>query len=167
MNHKPKKTDKIGIYVDGANMFYGLKGARIDYAHFLKWLAQGRNITQASYFNASQKENSKMQDFFNHVRKSGFKCYIKQTTKIQATGEWKQAGIDVFLTVKAIRWNRLWDTLVIVSGDYDYLPLIDEIKNGFGKKVEVVSFDYCMHPIYKGFTHRFIDDYMKTLKDIK
>ena len=29
---------KIGIFVDGANIFYGLKGKRIDFKHFLQFM---------------------------------------------------------------------------------------------------------------------------------
>lgn len=152
---------KVGIFVDGANIYYGLRGRRIDYKHFLDWLSKGRQVAEASYFNAWRKDDQSMQTFFAHVKKAGFNTYIKATTKNSATGKWKQAGIDVYLAVKAMRFSNNFDTIVLVSGDYDYMPLIDEMIR-WKKKIEVVSFEYAMHPIYNRWTVRSMDEYVAT-----
>ena len=153
-------NERVGIFIDGANIFYGLKGRTLDFIQFKEWLAKGRIITEASYFNASQKKNSVMNAFFNHVKKAGFRTYIKQTTLNSFTKKYKQAGIDVYLAVKAMRFMDKFDTFILVSGDYDYVPLIEEMKHA-GKNIEIVSFEYAMHPIYERFNYRFVDDYLE------
>lgn len=161
---KQKKTDKVkeekvGIFVDGANIFYGLKGRRIDFSNLKKWIAGDRKVSVAAYFNASQKENSTMQNFFAHVKKCGFELYVKQTTKNSITNEWKQSGVDVYLTVISMDYTDKYDTFILVSGDYDYMPLVNRMKNR-GKNIEIISFKYCMHPIYKRWPVKYMDDFL-------
>jgi uncharacterized LabA/DUF88 family protein len=155
-------VERVGIFIDGANIFYGMKGKLLDFEKFKSWLADGREATEASYFNACQKDNEEMQKFFNYVKATGFKVYVKQTTLNSVTHEYKQAGIDVYLTVKALRFNKNYDTFILVSGDYDYIPLIEELKR-FNKKIEVVSFKDCLHPIYKAdsFNVRYMEDFLE------
>lgn len=151
--------ERVGVFIDGANIYYGLKGKRIDYKHFLSWLAEDRQVTEASYFNAWRKDDHAMQEFFAHIRKAGINTYVKATTKNSITGKWKQAGIDVYLAVKAMRFSNNFDTIILVSGDYDYMPLIDEMRR-WGKNIEIVSFDYALHPIYKRWRVRLMDEYV-------
>lgn len=151
---------KLGIFIDGANIFYGLKDRRMDFTDFKKWIADGREVEVACYFNASQKDREDQQAFFSHVKKSGFRVFVKRTTLNSATGEYKQAGIDVYLAVKAMKFINLFDTFILVAGDYDYTPLINEMQYK-KKSIEIVSFEYCLHPIYKQFKVRYIDDYLK------
>lgn len=153
------EKEKVGIFIDGANIFYGLKGRRIDFSNLKKWIAGDREVSVAAYFNASQKDNSTMQNFFAHVKKCGFTLFVKQTTKNSITNEWKQSGVDVYLTVKAMKHIKNYDTFVLVSGDYDYMPLVDEMKSA-GKNIEIVAFKYCLHPIYKRWPVKYMDDFL-------
>jgi len=51
----------------------------------------------------------------------------------------KKADWDVGLAVDAIRISALLDTIIIVSGDGDYCPLVEYLKNQ-GRQVEIVAF---------------------------
>lgn len=51
----------------------------------------------------------------------------------------KKADWDVGLAIDAVRTADIVDTIVIVSGDSDFLPLLDYLK-GRGRRVEVVAF---------------------------
>ena len=52
----------------------------------------------------------------------------------------KKADWDVGLAVDAIRLAPSLDAVVIVSGDGDYLPLIEYLQKSSGKHVEVAAF---------------------------
>src|SRR3989344_4193935 len=52
----------------------------------------------------------------------------------------KKADWDVGLAVDAIRLSNLVDAVVIVSGDGDFIPLLEYIKFAMGIQVEVMAF---------------------------
>ena len=52
----------------------------------------------------------------------------------------KKADWDVGLAVDAIRLAPSLDAVVLVSGDGDYLPLVEYLQKSSGKQVEVVAF---------------------------
>ena len=52
----------------------------------------------------------------------------------------KKADWDVGLAVDAIRLAPSLDAIVIVSGDGDYLPLLEYLQKSQGKQVEIVAF---------------------------
>lgn len=152
---------KTGIFVDGENIKRSLtKGKNIDYSKLLVWLAKKRKVTEAHYFNAQDREaNYDPWPFFGHVNKSGFTIHIGEITKIN--GIRKQYGIDSHLSIKAARLMENYDRLILVSGDYDFLPLLKEAVSA-GKSVEVVSFKDCLHPIYKElYPVRYLDEFVE------
>lgn len=51
----------------------------------------------------------------------------------------KKADWDVGLAVDAIRISALLDSIIIVSGDGDYCPLVEYLKNQ-GRQVEIIAF---------------------------
>lgn len=153
--------ERVGIYIDGANIFYGMEGERMNFAHFTEWLAEGRKITKACYFNALKPEKIlESGSFLGHLKKAKIRTYIRKPTLIEATNQYKQEGVDVHLTVKAMKHKDSYDTFILVSGDYDYIPLIKELK-AEQKNIEIVSFKNCIHPVYNNYKVRYMDDYKK------
>ena len=51
----------------------------------------------------------------------------------------KKADWDVGMAVDAIRLSQSVDTIVLVTGDGDFLPLVEYLQ-GHGKQVEVFAF---------------------------
>ncbi|MBI1960904.1 MAG: NYN domain-containing protein, partial [Candidatus Liptonbacteria bacterium] len=56
-------------------------------------------------------------------------------------GGMKKADWDVGMAVDAIRMSRFLDVVVLVTGDGDFIPLVDYLKWGTGCIVEVAGFD--------------------------
>ena len=52
----------------------------------------------------------------------------------------KKGDWDVGIAVDAIRLSTKLDTIIIVSGDGDFVPLVEFLKNHAGCQVEVMSF---------------------------
>ena len=52
----------------------------------------------------------------------------------------KKADWDVGMAVDAIRMASFLDVVVLATGDGDFLPLVDYLKWGMGRQVEVASF---------------------------
>ena len=52
----------------------------------------------------------------------------------------KKGDWDVGITVDAIKMSQSLDAIVLVSGDGDYVPLVEYIQNTTGCRVEVMAF---------------------------
>lgn len=77
------------------------------------------------------------QPFFDALYNLGIETREKPL-QIFYGGE-KKADWDVGIAVDAIRLSPSLDAIVLVSGDGDYVPLIEYLQNQ-GKQVEVVAF---------------------------
>lgn len=76
--------------------------------------------------------------FFEALEKAGLELRMKDL-QIYAGGM-KKADWDVGMAVDAIRMSPFLDVVVLVTGDGDFLPLVDYLKWGAGRVVEVAAF---------------------------
>ena len=89
-----------------------------------------------------EKENnnglSSEASFFEALEKAGLELRMKDL-QIYAGGM-KKADWDVGMAVDAIRMSSFLDVVILVTGDGDFLPLVDYLKWGAGRLVEVAAF---------------------------
>lgn len=76
--------------------------------------------------------------FFEALEKAGLELRVKDL-QIYADGT-KKGDWDVGMAVDAIRQAPFLDVIVLVTGDGDFLPLVDYLKWGMGRMVEVAAF---------------------------
>jgi uncharacterized LabA/DUF88 family protein len=76
--------------------------------------------------------------FFEALEKAGLELRMKDL-QIYAGGM-KKADWDVGMAVDAIRMSSFLDVVILVTGDGDFLPLVDYLKWGAGRLVEVAAF---------------------------
>lgn len=76
--------------------------------------------------------------FFEALEKAGLELRMKDL-QIYAGGM-KKADWDVGMAVDAIRMSEFLDVIILVTGDGDFLPLVDYLKWGAGRVVEVAAF---------------------------
>jgi uncharacterized LabA/DUF88 family protein len=76
--------------------------------------------------------------FFEALTKLGIETKTKDLQVFY--GGAKKADWDVGLAVDAIRLAPKVDTIVLATGDGDFVPLITFLKEHFGVQVEVISF---------------------------
>jgi uncharacterized LabA/DUF88 family protein len=77
-------------------------------------------------------------NFFEALTKIGIETKTKDLQVFY--GGAKKADWDVGLAVDAIRLAPKVDTIVLATGDGDFVPLVNFLKEHFGVQVEVVSF---------------------------
>lgn len=78
------------------------------------------------------------ESFFDAFKKAGFELRLKD---IQVyPGGMKKADWDVGLAIDAVRISPSLDTVILVTGDGDFIPLVEYLKWGLGKRVEVAGF---------------------------
>jgi len=139
--HPLKHPDqRVGVFIDVQNMYYSAKnlfGAKVNFGNIVKEATAGRKLIRAIAYVVST-EGKEEQPFFDALNSLGIETRAKPL-QIFYGGE-KKADWDVGLTVDAIRLAQTLDAIVIVSGDGDYVPLIDYVRLNQGKQAEVIAF---------------------------
>jgi len=77
-------------------------------------------------------------NFFGALEKLGIETKTKDL-QVFSSGT-KKGDWDVGLTVDVMKMANRLDTVVIVSGDGDFIPLVKYLQHHTGTQVEVVSF---------------------------
>ena len=134
------KNQRVAILFDVQNLYHSAKNlynARVNFANILKNAAAGRQLIRAiGYVIATESGEEK--GFFYALTKIGIELKVKDLQVF--SGGMKKADWDVGLAVDAIRLSNLVDAVVIVSGDGDFIPLLEYIKFAMGIQVEVMAF---------------------------
>jgi uncharacterized LabA/DUF88 family protein len=76
--------------------------------------------------------------FFEALEKAGLELRMKDLQIF--AGGMKKGDWDVGMAVDAIRMMPSLDVVILVTGDGDFIPLVNYLKWGGGKVVEVASF---------------------------
>jgi len=92
--------------------------------------------------------------FIEALRKIGIE--IREKELQEYSGGFKKGDWDVGITVDAIRIAPSVDVIVLVSGDGDFLQLVEYLKNQ-GKRVEVMAFGRTTSIKLKEIADEFVD----------
>ena len=139
--HPLKHPDqRVGVFIDVQNMYYSAKNlfhAKVNFGNIVKEATAGRKLIRAIAYVVST-EGKEEQPFFDALYNVGIETK-ERPLQIFYGGE-KKADWDVGITVDAIRLSPSLDTIVLVSGDGDYLPLLAYLNENKGCLVEVIAF---------------------------
>ena len=130
---------RVGVLIDVQNMYYSAKNLfhkKVNFGNIVKEALADRQLIRAIAYVVSTETQEEI-PFFDALYNLGIETREKD---LQIYGSSKKADWDVGLAVDAIRLAPSLDAIVIVSGDGDYLPLVEYLQNGTGKQVEVVGF---------------------------
>lgn len=131
---------RVGVFVDVQNMYHSAKNnyrARANFRGILETAVENRKLIRAIAY-VIRTESGEEQAFFEALAKSGFETKVKDL-QIFADGI-KKADWDVGLAVDAIKLAESLDALVLVTGDGDFVPLVQYLQHSFGLQVEVLAF---------------------------
>lgn len=131
---------RVGVFIDVQNMYYSAKNLfqkKVNFGEIVKEAVAGRKLIRAIAY-VVRTESQDEQPFFEALYNLGIETREKDL-QIFSSGM-KKADWDVGLAVDAIRLAPSLDAVVIVSGDGDYLPLVEYLQKSSGKQVEVVAF---------------------------
>jgi uncharacterized LabA/DUF88 family protein len=95
------------------------------------------------------------ESFFEALRKTGFDLRVKDL-QIYPDGT-KKGDWDVGVAVDAMRMAKSLDVIVLVTGDGDFVPLVEYLKLGIGKEVEVAAFSRTASGKLREATDNFIE----------
>lgn len=131
---------RVGVFIDVQNLYYSAKNLykrKVNFGNILKEAVASRQLIRAIAY-VVRTETKEELPFFDALFNLGIEKREKDL-QIFYTGM-KKADWDVGLTVDAIRLAPSLDAVVIVSGDGDYVPLIEYLQKSTGKHVEVAAF---------------------------
>ncbi len=138
--HPLKHPDqRVGVFIDVQNMYYSAKNLyskKVNFGNIVAHAVGDRKLIRAIAYVVRTESQDEI-PFFEALYNLGIETREKE---LMIYGGTKKADWDVGLAVDAIRLASSLDAVVIVSGDGDYLPLVEYLQNGFGKQVEVLAF---------------------------
>ncbi len=148
---------RIGVLVDVANMYYSAKnihGTRVNFGKILEEAVGERHLVRAIAY-VIKADTPEEQKFFEALDKQGFEVKSKDL-QVFAGGA-KKGDWDVGITVDAIKLSDRLDTIVLVAGDGDYLPLVRYLQEAKGCRIEVMAFQESASMKLREAADRFTD----------
>jgi uncharacterized LabA/DUF88 family protein len=134
------KEQRVGVLVDASNMYHSAKnlfGGHLNYKEVLSAAVAARKLIRAIAY-VVKTEGDEEVPFFEALSQLGFEVNVK-TLQIFPGGA-KKGDWDVGLTIDAVKLSEKLDVIILVSGDGDYLPLVEYLQNTKGCLVEVLAF---------------------------
>lgn len=131
---------RVGVLVDVQNMYYSgraLYSKKVNFKNILLSAVGERKLIRAIAYGIKTAEGME-EKFFEALEKSGYEVKTKDL-QIFAGGQ-KKGDWDVGIAVDAIKMSQSLDVIVLVSGDGDYIPLVEYIQNTTGCRVEAIAF---------------------------
>ncbi len=134
------KEQRVGVLVDASNMYHSARNiynSRVNYKEILNKVVAGRELIRAIAYVVTS-DSSEETPFFEALNQLGFEVKMKQL-QVFAGGH-KKGDWDVGITIDAIKLAQKLDVIILVTGDGDYLPLVEYLQNNKGCLVEVAAF---------------------------
>ncbi len=130
------------VFVDAANILYSQQTLqwRVDYKKLKEYFEKECDLKGIYFYTGKVGSNDKQNAFLERLEKFGYVVKAKEVKRIQVsrnTYEWK-GNLDVELTIDVLANLNNFDTLVLMSGDSDFAPLLDKAKENH-KRVIVMS----------------------------
>ncbi|MFA5966900.1 MAG: NYN domain-containing protein [Patescibacteria group bacterium] len=130
---------RVGVFVDVSNLYYSAKvmySKKVNFKNVLKEALGDRKLVRAIAY-VIKAENPEEQKFFDALEGMGYEVKSKELQVFY--GGHKKGDWDVGIAMDTIRLASKLDVVILVSGDGDYIPLVEYLKS-IGQQVEVVAF---------------------------
>lgn len=134
------KGQRVGIFIDTQNLYHSGKNlykSKVNFGQIVKDALAGRQLIRAVAYVITT-ESGEEKGFFDALSKVGIETKTKNL-QIFSSGA-KKADWDVGMAVDAIKLAPKLDSVVLVTGDGDFVPLVEYLRENQGCQVEVVSF---------------------------
>ncbi|OGZ67897.1 MAG: hypothetical protein A3D44_00095 [Candidatus Staskawiczbacteria bacterium RIFCSPHIGHO2_02_FULL_42_22] len=152
---KPKEQ-RVEVLIDVQNLYYSarnLYGKKVNFGEVLKEGVAGRKFIR-SFAYVVRTKTGEEKPFFDALTKLGIETRVRDLQEFY--GGAKKADWDVGIVIDAIRTAASLDVIVLASGDGDFIPLVEYLKNQ-GKRVEILSFGKTTSLKLKEIADEFID----------
>ncbi|NTV44344.1 MAG: NYN domain-containing protein [Candidatus Yonathbacteria bacterium] len=155
------RQQRVGVFIDAQNLYHSAKHlykANVNFEALLKEVVGGRQLIRAIAY-AITTETGEEKTFLDALEKNGIEARTKDLQIFY--GGAKKGDWDVGIAVDAIRLAPKLDAIVLISGDGDFVPLVEYLKNN--TQVEVAAFGRSS----SGKLKEIADDFLDMDKDPK
>jgi uncharacterized protein (TIGR00288 family) len=147
---------RVGVFIDTQNLYHSAKNiyhARVNFGNVLKDSVGDRRLIRARAYMVTT-ESGEENAFLDALVKMGIEPKTKDLQVFY--GGAKKADWDVGMAVDAIVASEKLDTIILFTGDGDFIPLVHYLKE-HGCQVEVVSFGRSASGRLKEVADHFLD----------
>ncbi|MCF7836065.1 MAG: NYN domain-containing protein [Candidatus Marinimicrobia bacterium] len=151
------KDQRIAVLVDVQNMYHSAKALykkRVNFKEILKEAVAGRKLIRAIAY-VVRTETPEEKTFFEALHKAGFEVKSKDLQIFP--GGMKKGDWDVGIAIDAVKLSGQMDSIVLVAGDGDFIPLIEYLKWNKGIQTEVMAFGKSTSSKLKETADGFVD----------
>ena len=151
------KNQRVGVFIDAQNLYHSAKnlyGSKVNFTEVLKSALAGRILIRAAAYVISTESGDET-GFFEALEKIGIETKTKDLQVF--SGGAKKADWDVGIAIDAVTQAKNLDTVVLATGDGDFIPLVEYLKMNEGCQVEVISFGRSSSGKLKEAADDFID----------
>lgn len=131
---------RVAVFIDTQNLYHSAKNlynTKVNFGAIMDTATGRRKLIRAIAYVITTEAGDETQ-FFEALTKLGIETKTKDLQIFY--GGAKKADWDVGMAVDAIRLAPKVDTIVLATGDGDFVPLVNFLKEHFGVQVEVISF---------------------------
>jgi len=149
------RQQRVGVFIDAQNLYHSAKHlykANVNFEALLKEVVGGRQLIRAIAY-AITTETGEEKTFLDALEKNGIEARTKDLQIFY--GGAKKGDWDVGIAVDAIRLAPKLDAIVLISGDGDFVPLVEYLKNN--TQVEVAAFGRSSSGRLKEVADDFLD----------
>ncbi|PIY69253.1 hypothetical protein COY90_01620 [Candidatus Roizmanbacteria bacterium CG_4_10_14_0_8_um_filter_39_9] len=135
------KDQRVAVLVDVQNLYYSAKNlykSRVNFKNLLSIVVQKRQLVRAIAYVIKADAHEKENEFFDAVNTAGFE--VKEKLLQTFYGGAKKGDWDLGIAMDAIRLGHKVDSIILVSGDGDFKPVVNYLQQSLGCLVEVVAF---------------------------
>lgn len=131
---------RVAILVDVQNLYYSARNlyhARVNFKNLLKLALVNRILVRAIAY-VIRADDEREDEFFDALNNAGFE--VKEKNLQVFLGGAKKGDWDIGIAMDAIRLGHKVDSIVLVSGDGDFVPVVNYLQQSLGCLVEVAAF---------------------------
>lgn len=152
------KSQRVVVLVDVQNMYYSAKnlyGKKLNFGALLKRVVGERHLVRAIAYVIKAEIGEKETAFFDALKDAGFDVKEKDLQTFPGGG--KKGDWDVGIAMDAVRYAPKTDSIILISGDGDFVPLVEYVQHTAGCIVEVAAFGKSCSSKLKEAADQFYD----------
>lgn len=123
---------RVMVFIDAANILYSQQTLewRVDYKKLFNYFKSECALQAIYFYTGRVGENHKQNAFLQKLAGFGYHVTSKEVKRIKISKDTciYKGNLDVELTIDVIGNLTNFDTLILMSGDSDFAPLLDLAK---------------------------------------
>lgn len=149
-------AQRVGVFIDTQNLYHSARsnyGAHVNYKALIEAAVGKRHLVRAFAY-VIRSESQEESKFIEALAELGIEIREKDL-QVFYTGE-KKADWDVGIAIDIVRMSEKIDTVVLVSGDGDFMEVLKYVRSR-GLRAEVMAFKKTTSHILLGEADSFTD----------